>query len=369
MLGWLDGLRRWIRTLATPMVAAETPPPPHSETPLAPEAGAASSGTPGAEAPSAALSFRKHPGRALLAFITGSRTLFLAVLALWFLLIYFGLGALVISRVDDNPAFRPAEADLPPGGSVAVAMTSALIDREVNGHGWVPDDPFFYPTALLDNMPAFQRGIRMAAYRFVTALATRQPTDEDLQEAQEALSVRPDRWWVGTDWPWLRAPAGSRYDDAVDFIRAYNTRIAEGSAPWVRDAPTLALLLEHLANALSEGEQALERHMTGGETIPGKRLGNDEIFYAIRGEAYASLLILSGLREDFAPLIRERELSAEWASVARSLETAVNINPLVVTVGDPGSLLVKNHLMEQGFAVQRARQRLLALAATLRKGK
>lgn len=369
MLGWLDGVRRWIGTLATPKVAADTPPPPQSDATLTPEASVSPSETPSTELPPVAPSFRRNPGRALLAFITQSRTLFLAVLALWFLLIYFGLGALMISRVDDNPAFRPSEADLPPGGSVAVAMTSALIDREVNEHGWVPDDPWFYPSALLDNMPAYQRGIRMAAYRFVTALATRQPTDDDLQEAQEALSVRPDRWWVGTDWPWLRSPAGSRYDDAVDFIRAYNTRIAGGSAPWVRDAPTLALLLEHLANALSEGEQALERHMTGGETIPGKRLGNDEIFYAIRGESYASLLILSGLREDFAVLIRERQLSAEWAVVARTLETAVNINPLVVTVGDPGSVLVKNHLMEQGFAVQRARQRLLALAATLRKGK
>ena len=79
------------------------------------------------------------------------------------------------------------------------------------------------------------------------------------------------------------------------------------------------------------------------------------------------MLILAGLREDFAPLIRQQLLSARWAAVARSLEATVGINPLIVTAGDPGSLLVKNHLMEQGFAVQRAREQLLGLAADLRK--
>ena len=317
--------------------------------------------------PPASSTERQHPLRAVLGFVTQTRGVFLAVLALWFLLVYFGLGALMISRMDDNPAFRPSEADLPPGGSVAVAMTSAVLNREVNDHGWTPDDPWFYPSAMLDNMPAFQRGIRMAVYRFTTALATRQPTDADLLAAQEALAIRPDRWWMGPDWPWLRSSSAARYDDAVEYIRSYNARIANGTAPSVRDAPTLALMLEHLASALSEGEQALDRHVTGGETIPGKRIGDDEIFYAIRGESYASLLILAGLREDFAPLIRERQLSARWAGVVRSLEAAVDINPLVVTVGEPGSMLVKNHLMEQGYAVQRARERLLALAADLRK--
>lgn len=411
MLGWLDGLRKWVGALATPTGTAgkkaepsaaapsestsppsappaSTPPAsadgqtaeerpfevpvtpepsgPRPDSPFTPDASVSPSEMPSAELPPVSPSFRKHPFRAFLAFISQSRTLFAAVLLLWALLLYFGLGGLLTSTIDDNPAFRPAEEDLPPGGSVAVAMTSAVLNREVNDHGWVPDDPWFYPTALLDNMPAWQRGVRMAVYRFAAALEARQPTDADLVEAHQALATRPDRWWIGTDWPWLRASSASRYDDAVDHIRNFNARVANGSAPLLRDAATLATMLEHLESALSEGEEALGRHVAGGETVEGKRLGNDEIFYAVRGEAYASMLILAGLREDFAPLIRQRQLSARWATVARSLEATVNINPLVVTVGDPGSLLVKNHLMEQGFAVQRAREQLLALAKDLR---
>ena len=377
MLGWLDGLRRWVAAQAAGNQSAgdrpfEVPATPETsgqqtDSPFTPDASVSPSDMPSAELPPVSPGFRKHPFRASLAFIAQSRTLFAAVLLGLLLLLYFGLGGLLNSTIDDNPAFRPAEADLPPGGSVAVAMTSAVLNREVNHHGWTPDDPWFYPTALLDNMPAFQRGIRMAVYRFAAALEARQPTDADLVAAHQELATAPDRWWLGTDWPWVRASAASRYDDAVDHIRNYNARVANGSAPLVRDAATLATMLEHLASALSQGEAALGRHVAGGETVEGERLGNDEIFYAVRGEAYASVLILAGLREDFAPLIRQQQLSARWAAVARSLEATVDINPLVVTVGDPGSLLVKNHLMEQGFAVQRAREQLLALAADLRK--
>lgn len=411
ILGWLDGIRRWINSLAAPQSAAtaeaapapepSAPAPSAEETPiiadapsdtpadassdasadasaaaaaspetLTPEAGVSPSEAPDAEAPSAVPVGRaplRSPLRSVIAFVTQSLPVFLTTLAVVFLLLYYILGAFIISTVDDNPAFRPAEADLPPGGSVAVAMTSAVLDREVNTHGWTPDDPWFYPSALLQNMPAYQRGIHMAVYRFAAALLNRQPEDPDLALAHAELAYPASRWWIGLDWPWIRTASSSRYDDAIDHIRAYNARVADGSAPLVRDAATLAMMLEHLAGALAEGEETLGRHLAREETASGKSLGNDEVFYMVRGEAYASMLILGGLREDFAPLIRERQLSARWVNMARSLESTVAIDPLIVTAGKPGSFLIKNHLMEQGFALQRAKEQLQALAADLRK--
>lgn len=412
ILGWLDGVRRWVHSLAAPQSAARAGAAPSFEpaadaspltdapadTPanapanaspdspvaagapvdapaaetaspdaLTPDASVSPSEAPNAELPPAAPAYRAHPLRATIAFVTRSLPVFLTTLAVLFLLLYYILGAFIISTVDDNPAFRPAEADLPPGGSVAVAMTSAVLDREVNTHGWTPDDPWFYPSALLQNMPAYQRGIHMAVYRFAAALQDRQPEDADLALAHTELAYPASRWWIGLDWPWVRTASSSRYDDAIDHIRAYNIRIANGSAPLVRDAATLSMMLEHLAGALAEGEETLDRHLAGETVVEGERLGNDEVFYMVRGEAYASMLILGGLREDFAPLIRERQLSARWANMARSLEGTVAIDPLIVTAGEPGSFLIKNHLMEQGFALQRAKEQLQALAKDLRQ--
>jgi len=58
-------------------------------------------------------------------------------------------------EVDDDLAYMPDIAAAP-GGSRAVAMAAGLITREVDRHGWTANDPFFMPSALLDNMPNFQ---------------------------------------------------------------------------------------------------------------------------------------------------------------------------------------------------------------------
>ncbi|MCH8684018.1 hypothetical protein [Pedomonas mirosovicensis] len=310
---------------------------------------------------------RARPVRATLAFITRSRPVFAAALVIVFLVLYFGLGGLLSSTIDDNMAFRPAEADLSPGGSVAVGMASAVLDRELNEHGWKADDPWFYPTALLDNMPAWQRGLRLGVLRFVASLQSLQAEDPDLARAAQALDYPPDRWWIGTNWPWVRTASASSYREAVEAIRSYNAHVAGGRVTLTRDAATLATLLDRMADTLAESEEMLGQHVSGDETAQDKRLGNDEMFYTVRGEAYASLLILGGLREDFEPLIRQRQLAARWATMARSLETVVALDPLIVTAGDPGSFLIKNHLMEQGFALQRTEQQIRALAAALRQ--
>lgn len=348
MLGWLDGTRRWVHSRALRQGAAGTDGVPEGQ-------------------PPASVSFRAHPFRALLALVSRTRAGFAAALAAVLLVLYFGLGGLFSGSIDDNLAFRPSAADLPPGGSVAVAMAGAVLDREVNRHGWSPDDPWFYPSALADNRPAWQRGIRTGVLRFVAALNARQPEDPDLMRAREELEIRPDRWWIGTDWPWLRATSASAYRDAVEAIRAYNARVAKGEAPLTRDAATLAGLLENLARALGDARGALALHVEGG-TPEGyaRRPGNDEMFHAVRGEAYVASLILTGLREDFGQTIRQHRLAARWATMARSLEQVVDLDPLVVTAGHPGSFLIKNHLMEQGFALQRTGELLQALAAELR---
>ncbi len=45
-------------------------------------------------------------------------------------------------------------------------MTAALLDRELSDQGWTANDPLFYPTAILDNMPNYQQGMVGALSRF-----------------------------------------------------------------------------------------------------------------------------------------------------------------------------------------------------------
>src|SRR5258708_37723876 len=50
------------------------------------------------------------------------------------LLLYYPVGMIWISKVDDNPAFDPGPVD--DGASYAAATAAALIAREVEQNGW-----------------------------------------------------------------------------------------------------------------------------------------------------------------------------------------------------------------------------------------
>src|SRR5690242_11560370 len=81
----------------------------------------------------------------------------LAALVALVVLYYVG-GVLWVQKIDDDPTFG-ATTIVPESGSRAVAVAADLIDREVNQHRWVANDPFFQPGYLLDNMPAYQTGM------------------------------------------------------------------------------------------------------------------------------------------------------------------------------------------------------------------
>ena len=83
---------------------------------------------------------------------------FWPLLLICLLAVYYVGGMLWLHTIDDDPDFGlPSSA--PEGGSHAVAVAADLIDREINVHRWVANDPFFLPGSLLDNMPEFQQGI------------------------------------------------------------------------------------------------------------------------------------------------------------------------------------------------------------------
>lgn len=300
------------------------------------------------------------------------RLAWLAALPVAALFIYFVLGGLLIHKVDTDLAFRPGPADLPPGGSVAVGMASAVLNREVRDHHWTPDDPWFYPTLLLDNMPNFQRGIRYTVLQFtlelkdqVARLRGSGGTDSDLESAFADLSYPPNRWWVGAPWPWVRQSSRSSYLDGVDELRAFNQRLGAGRALYERRADSLDALLNRMALNLGAASAALDQHVSAhrGEWFDNKA---DDIFYDTQGRAYASYLILAGLRQDYADLIRQRQIGNIWAEMMSNLEEVAAVRPLVVMNGERGGFLV-NHLSEQGFALERARNRLREINAILQK--
>jgi Uncharacterized protein conserved in bacteria (DUF2333) len=292
--------------------------------------------------------------------------------AVLLLLGYYLIGAVLLTRIDNNFSFRPGKADLPAGGSETVAMMSALLDREVNGYGWKPNNPFLYPTALMDNMPNYQLGIQSVMRVMGTELRDglgrlrgAGGNDVDLEAASLALNYAPDRWFIGPRFPYLGMSSESQYRDAIKSLRSYNARVSKGQAVYERRIDTLVRLLDRMSLSLGAASSDIDKHMQD----PGGLfdMQADDAFYRGKGQCYAAYMLLSAMRADYGSTIRDRAVANLWADMMDELKQAVALDPWIVSNGKADDVLVQNHLAAQGVHLERARQRLREITGILQQ--
>lgn len=300
-----------------------------------------------------------------------TRAIALAVLGL--LVVYYLGGMIWLHRIDDNPDFG-LEGAVPEGGSRAVAVAADLIDREINTHRWVANDPFFMPASLLDNMPNFQQGVIAALSRFAIELADQiartrgsSQIDRDLDTASGLLKY-PGTVWI-FDFSTSFAPTASsesQYRRAMRALRDYNDRLARGQAVFETRADNLQATLDRITADLGSASAAIDRHLAEAAGF-WPDFTADDLFYANKGRLYGYYLLLRELAIDFDKVIRERELSAAWTQMVESLRAAATLQPWFVVNGDPASQLLPSHLASQGFFLLRARTQLKEVTNILLK--
>jgi hypothetical protein len=289
------------------------------------------------------------------------------------LLVLYYLGGMIwLHEVDDDPDFA-LESSAPEGGSQAVAVAADLIDREINTHRWVANDPFFMPGSLLDNMPEFQQGIIAALSRFALELTDQigrtrgsSQADPDLDRAAGLLRY-PGTIWIfdfRTSW----APTASseqQYRQAMEALRRYNQRLAQGQAVLDTRADNLLATLDRIAADLGSSSAAIDHKVQSAGFWPD--FAADNLFYANKGRLYAYFLLLRALQVDFANVIRERQLSGAWAQTLESFHAAAILQPWVVVNGAPDGQFLPSHLASQGFFLLRARTQLQEISNILLK--
>lgn len=290
-----------------------------------------------------------------------------------FLALYYFGGALLMEAVDDNVNFRP-DATLRPGQSAAVAMAVGLVEREVSGHGWAANDPFFKPTAILDNMPNFQQGMIAALARFGFELTDQlgrtrgsSQADADLQEASGLLQYVGDRWlWDPSVSLLPTATSEQQYRKAAKALRAYNDRLASGTAVFERRSDNLMATLDRIALDIGSSSAVIDVHVSEQSGWPIHRSA-DDIYYHTKGLMYGYYMILQALGDDFADVIADRDLQKPWGQMLRSFEIAASQEPGIIMNGNPDSQAVPCHLCGQGFYLLRARTQLREITNILLK--
>ena len=297
----------------------------------------------------------------------------LIVFALVILVIYYPAGMILTHRINDDPDFSPTAIEAPIAGSAAVAMTAALLRREVDGAGWVANNPFFYPSYALDNMPNFQQGLRAAIFRFAIELTDQigrtrgsSQADEDLETAAGEFKFPGDIWVWDPETSWLpQATSETRYRRGIEHLERYNARLAAGDAVFDTRADNLLNTLDRFAADLGSASAEIDQHVREHTGLID--FAADDLFYNVKGRLYGYFMILNQLEHDFASVIAERQLEAAWANMLASLRIAATVDPWVVVNGAPDSQILPNHLVAQGFYLLRGRTQLREITNILLK--
>lgn len=285
----------------------------------------------------------------------------LALLAV-FAVVWWGVFAMMMHRIDADTTFMPPRTV--EGGSYAIAMVAALVEREVDTYRWSANDPWFFPTALLDNMPNFQQGMLRAISRFSIEMMdmigrTRGTAaiDPDLERAAGLLQFPGDVWFIALDKSWLPViPADLQYRAAVRALHTYNERLATGAALFERRQDVLALTLARLGADLNARAALLDRHVQQSRRIIDFQA--DDLFYFNKGMLYAYYMILRELGRDFENVLAMGNTASVWNQAMDSLRKASQLQPFIVLNAPGDDSIFANHLFVQGFYLKRALMQL-----------
>lgn len=297
----------------------------------------------------------------------------IALIVMLVLLVVYPVTAWFYSHIDDDPNFAQTN-NLPAGQSHAVAATIALLDLEVNQRDWAANDPFFWPTSLLDNMPNYQKGMVGALARFAFELTDQigrarssSEADPDLQNAAGLLQYPPDVWvWDPSVSFWPTATSEQQYRKAIKALRQYNTRLANGKAIFDARTDNLQFTLDRIAADLGSSSAIIEAHVRQKSGFPFQN-DTDDVFYSVKGQMYAYYIVLRALQTDFVGVIKQRDLAKPWANMMASFRSGIALRPTIVLNGAPDSGFVPCHLCSEGFYLLRARTQMREITNILQQ--
>ena len=286
---------------------------------------------------------------------------------------YYPIGMALLHKIDDDLAFpAPIPNQAVRAAAQTIATAIALIERETITHRWTANDPWFYPSAMLDNMPNFQQGIIASLGRFAIEMTDQigrvrgsSEADADLEKAAGLLKYSGNIWVF--DFSTSLAPTATseaQYKAAARSLRNYNDRLAAGQAVFEKRADNLLATMGRISNDLGSASALIDQGVVDLSTLSTE---TDDIFYRNKGKLYAYALLMRDLGADFSNIIREKELNTAWAQMLLSLEQAANMDPVLVTNGAPDGLIFPSHLAGQGFYLLRARAQMNAIINVLLK--
>lgn len=261
-----------------------------------------------------------------------------------------------------------------------VDVTADLTDFNVNQNAWISSMLLYKlgffgmrwdNTPFLDNKAAFQRGVNQAVRRtsveLVDTLGRVRGTsgiNDDLQKARGNLQFDESSWYFGFSPFGPKTPTPSYYRAAITSLRKFNTDLGACKAVFDGRADNLMQFIDRVANDLGSTSDILaersENHNYGWFDTRA-----DDRFWFAYGQLYAYYGILSAAGADFQQVINERNLGTLWAATMRQFQSALRIQPAIISNGREDGWIMPSHLATMGFYILRVRSNLVEVRSVL----
>lgn len=292
--------------------------------------------------------------------------LLLVVLVAGPLVLHFGQRRHNQLPFDVSTAYPP-EAPIV-GGEVFAATLAAIVEHELSGTGWRPNDFILWgPTLWADNNSNRQLGIILAvresarAFKDHMTKVSSDQYDPNLVEAE--TTFRNDEFKL-----WFPA-AETRYKQGVEALRRYVAGLQTTpptSRVLNRRNVELIKLFQSWGDMLGDAHAMLfKSHESDGSVVPIWR--TDDYFYHAQGVAHALHHLTLALKREYAiDLVNRPTLSTLLDEVAATLGQAALLKPVMVLNGGSAGLFANHRRNLDGYIVE-ARQKIYSLREELEK--
>ena len=276
---------------------------------------------------------------------------FLTVFVPLFLLMYYGLGGMIVENIDVKNEYKPHTEPLL-GMETAESM-SFLLKRELDDKMWTPNIPIIFPAYVLDNMPNFQIGM-VRAVRDIACSVKNFKSDavnqsENIKAACKYLNYSPRIWIMSRKSKFNLAPsANTQYRKAAAELHKFAK-----NGVFKPQAMDLDIVLQKINKAL-HGIVARNETQQQENSAEWLDFNSDNLFYYGKGYAFALWQIGKVLGTDFKETILADDIYTEWTYFVNSLKKAAELKPFRVRNGRPESMWSPNHLIMQNYYLQRA---------------
>lgn len=231
-----------------------------------------------------------------------------------------------------------------------------LIKREVSDNTFVPNRPFFSPSAYLSNMGAFQRGVIDGLSKYTTHLALN-TDNKDLIKAAELLRYPPDIWLFGTSEDGkISKSSTQQYKLARRALEKYTLQTKKEDFLLNTDQG-IALSIRFIRGDLRRILDYLTSKING-DVEKDQNYSTSKVFFFVKGRVYVHALFLRDMIESDATDLTILE-KQHLRTTLKMLEDTANLDPWIVLNSSMNRTFMANHLAYEAYGISGALRSLL----------